>query len=118
MTCPRTRHHQAIHAPAGRRDPCAGPPAADRRRLGRSRAIGDRGARPPTRLRIGPDTAANGVYLPPSVHKKTFGDEYFRQLNDRLKVVDEASPTATKDAKSELAKIARDIERGRFPVPR
>ena len=68
-----------------------------------------------TRLGIGPDEAANGVYLRPGTHKNTFGDDYFKALNERTKLIDEASPTAAKDAKRELARIGREIERGVFP---
>jgi len=55
------------------------------------------------------------MYLRPDVHKNTFGDDYFKAINDRLKLVDEASPTATDDAKDRLAKIGREIAPGRFP---
>jgi len=67
------------------------------------------------RLGIGPDKAANGIYLPPSVHKNTFGDRYFEAINDRLGKIDEASPTATQDAKDKLAEIGREIAQGTFP---
>jgi len=68
-----------------------------------------------TRLGIGPDEAANGVYLRPGTHKNTFGDDYFKALNERMERIDEASPTATQDAIDELDKIGREIERGVFP---
>jgi len=67
------------------------------------------------RLGIGPDEAANGVYLPPSVHKNTFGNDYFEAINRRLGDIDEASPSATDDAKRELGEIAREIAQGTFP---
>lgn len=68
-----------------------------------------------TRLGIGPDDAANGVYLRAGDHRRTFGNDYFDALNKRLKRIDESSPTARDDAIEALGKIGREIDRGVFP---
>jgi hypothetical protein len=50
---------------------------------------------------IGPDDAANGVYLKGNVHAKVHTDEYFRVLNSRLK--DATSPAEAREILADMA---------------
>lgn len=61
-------------------------------------------------LRIGPDEAANGVFLPANVHRRVHTDQYFSKLRSRLARADNQA-----DARRVLQRTARDLEAGRFP---
>lgn len=50
---------------------------------------------------IGPDDAANGVYLKPGVHLKVHTDEYFAVLNSRLK--DATTPAEAREILADMA---------------
>ena len=56
------------------------------------------------KFNIGPDDAANGVYLPTNVHLKMHTDDYFRALSTRL-----AEATTPADAREILAGLADEL---------
>jgi len=62
------------------------------------------------RLKIGPDDAPNGAFLPRGDHRSIHTDRYFRVLNERL-----ARATSSDEAADVLARIRKEVTDGRFP---